>query len=219
MKYLLPAALSGLLLMYADMAISQTRKEALLDPKGGWWKTNSPDLYKVKVTTSKGSFVIEIHKEWAPVGANRFYNLVSAGFFDDSRFYRVRKGTFAQFGIPGNPEIAKIWQHDAMPDDPVQKSNRRGFIAYAMTGPNARTTQLYINIKDNLQQDEQGFAPIGLVMEGMEVLDSLYAEYGDTAGGGMRGGKQRRLFEEGNAYLDKEFPKLDRLLKAEIIRP
>lgn len=219
MKYLLPAALASVLLVYADKAISQTGKEALLDPKSGWWKTNSPDLYKVKVTTSKGSFVIEIHKEWAPIGANRFYNLVRVGFFDDSRFYRVREGRFAQFGIPGNPEIAKIWQHDVMPDDPVQKSNRRGFISYAMTGPNARTTQLYINVKDNLQQDEQGFAPIGLVTEGMEVLDSLYTEYGDTAGGGMRGGKQGRLFEEGNAYLDKEFPKLDRLLKAEIIWP
>ena len=196
---------------------SQTPTEPLLNSGHEVWRKEAPDVFKVMITSTHGDFIIEVHKEWAPVGATRFYNLVRTGFFDDSRFYRIREGAFVQFGIPGKPEIAKVWRHEAMQDDPVTQSNLRGFIAYAMTGPNTRTTQLYINLKDNVHQDAQGFAPIGKVIIGMEVLDKLYSGYAETSGGGMRAGKQARLFEEGNVYLDKEFPKLDKLVKAEII--
>lgn len=201
-----------------SFCIAQDGDVALRNPQHKSWTRTAPAIYKVRITTTKGVFVLEINREWAPLGADRFYNLVRNGFFDDSRFYRIRAGAFAQFGIPGKPEIAKIWQHNSFKDDPVKEKNLRGTIAYAMTGPDARTTQLYINLKDNPQQDEQGFAPIGKVIEGLTVVDQLYSEYAETSGGGMRGGKQGRLFEEGNAYLDREFPKLDRLIKAEIIK-
>lgn len=197
---------------------AQDRDAVLKNPQHASWIQTAPLTYKVRITTTKGDFILEISRAWAPLGADRFYNLVRNGFFDDSRFYRIRAGAFAQFGIPGKPEIAKVWQHDSFKDDPVKEKNLRGTIAYAMTGPDARTTQLYINLKDNPQQDEQGFAPIGKVIEGLAVVDQLYSEYAETSGGGMRGGKQGRLFEEGNAYLDREFPKLDKLIKAEIIK-
>ncbi len=197
---------------------NQSKKDPLIDPAHLFWKTEAPTIFTVRITSTKGEFILEVHKDWAPIGAKRFFNLVRAGFFDDSRFYRVRPGAFAQFGIPGRPVIGKVWQQESIIDDAVLQKNIRGTFAYAMTGPNTRTTQVYINIKDNPQQDEQGFAPLGRVISGMEVVDALYSGYGDTSGGGMRGGKQGRLFEEGNAYLDKEFPTLDKLLKAEIIK-
>ncbi len=197
---------------------AQDRDAVLKNPQHASWIQTGPSIYKVRITTTKGDFILEISRAWAPLGADRFYNLVRNGFFDDSRFYRIRAGAFAQFGIPGNPEIAKVWQHNSFKDDPVKEKNLRGTIAYAMTGPDARTTQLYINLKDNPQQDEQGFAPIGKVIDGLAVVDQLYSEYAETSGGGMRGGKQGRLFEEGNVYLDREFPKLDKLIKAEIIK-
>ncbi len=144
--------------------------------------------------------------------------MARTGFFNDSRFYRIRAGAFAQFGIPGKPEIAKVWEHASIPDDPVSQSNLKGFVSFAMTGPGTRTTQLFISLKDNKEYDGQGFAPIGKVTEGMEVVEALYSEYVETAGGGMRGGKQARLFNEGNRYLDKNFPKLDKLIKTELIQ-
>jgi cyclophilin family peptidyl-prolyl cis-trans isomerase len=149
------------------------------------------------------------------VGADRFYNLVRAGFYDDSRFYRVT-ARFTQFGIPGNPEVAALWRTPTLPDDPVRQSNTRGRFAFAMTGPNARTTQIYICKTDMSSQDRDGFAPLGMVVAGMEVVDALYAGYGESAGGGMRGGKQDRIFAEGNAHLDRDFPKLDRLIRARV---
>jgi cyclophilin family peptidyl-prolyl cis-trans isomerase len=211
-------AMAATLLFFPIDSRSQKLNDALLNPKHELWKAEAPDVFKVKVTTTRGEFVIEVHKAWAPLGANRFYNLVRTGFFDDSRFYRIRAGAFVQFGIPGKPEISKVWEHESYLDDPVLESNRRGYIAFAMTGPHARTTQLYINLKDNPDQDKQGFSPLGMVTKGMEVLDSLYSDYAETSGGGMRGGKQGKLFEEGNKYLDREFPKLDKLEKAEIIK-
>jgi cyclophilin family peptidyl-prolyl cis-trans isomerase len=205
------------LFLLAGVACGQKPHAPLLDPDNKEWKKEAPAVFRVRMVTSRGDMVVEVHKEWAPLGANRFYNLVRNGFFDDSRFYRIREGAFAQFGIPGKPAVAKVWEHQSFKDDPVKEKNKRGTIAFAMTGPDARTTQLYINLKDNPQQDEQGFAPIGKVISGLEVADSLYAGYAETSGGGMRGGKQGKLFEEGNGYLDREFPKLDKLLKAEIL--
>lgn len=190
---------------------------ALVNPKHKLWSKTAPDIFRARFETSKGDFIVEAHRAWAPHGVDRFYNLVRAGFFDDSRFFRVRAGVIAQFGIPGDPAIAAVWKGQAIPDDPVRQSNKRGSIAYAMTGPNARTTQLYINLGDNSRLDAERFAPIGKVIEGMGVVDKLYAGYGEESGGGMRGGKQGNIFERGNAYLDREYPKLDRLVRARVV--
>jgi cyclophilin family peptidyl-prolyl cis-trans isomerase len=192
-------------------------RAVLINPKHEVWNRRSPDVFKVRLETSKGVLVIEAHRDWAPRGVDRFYNLASAGFFDNSRFFRVRPGAFVQFGIPGDPAIAAAWREQPMADDPVRESNTRGSIAYAMTGPDARTTQLYINLTDNSRMDKDGFAPIGRVVEGMDVADQLYSGYGEDAGGGMRGGKQGKIFEGGAAYLDREFPRLDKLIRATLV--
>ena len=192
-------------------------RAARMNPKHELWGRRAPDRFKVKFETSQGSFVIEARRAWAPLGVDRFYNLARARFFDDSRFYRVRAGFIVQFGIPGQPPVAAVWQNQAMPDDPVRQSNTRGRVAYAMTGPDTRTTQLYINLSDNARLDKDGFAPIGEVVEGMEIVDRLYAGYGESAGGGMRGGKQEPIFKGGNAYLDREFPRLDKLIRAQLM--
>jgi homoserine O-acetyltransferase len=196
--------------------ISEARA-ALRNPKSQAWAQAAPPVFQVKVATTRGAFTIEAHRDWAPNGVDRFYNLVRAGFYDDSRFFRVIHGDFAQFGIPGNPEIAAVWRSAAIPDDPVTQSNTRGMAAYAMTGPDARTTQIYIVTGDRSRQDKDGFAPFGNVVQGMDVVDKLYSGYGESAGGGMRGGKQGKMFEGGNAYLDQEFPKLDKLLSITVI--
>ena len=187
---------------------------ALNNPRHKLWSQHAPELSKVRVETGKGTFTIEVHRKWAPYGADRFYNLARAGFFDDSRFFRVRAGYIAQFGIPGIPAIAAVWKDQTIPDDPVRQSNLRGFIGFAMTGPNTRTTQIYVNLVDNTRLDAEGFAPIGKVVEGMEIVDQLYAGYGEDAGGGIRGGKQGPIFDAGNQYLDRKFPKLDKLIRA-----
>ena len=190
-------------------------RAALRNPNDPFWRQHAPAQYRVRVKTSRGVFVLQVHRDWAPIGADRFYNLVRAGFYDDSRFYRVT-ARFAQFGIPGNPAISAVWRTPTLPDDPVRESNTRGRFAFAMTGPNARTTQIYICKTDMSAQDKDGFAPLGTVVEGMDVVDQLYAAYGETAGGGMRGGKQDRIFAEGNPHLDRDFPKLDRLIQAKL---
>jgi cyclophilin family peptidyl-prolyl cis-trans isomerase len=169
------------------------------------------------MATSKGEVLLEVTRSLAPRGADRFYHLVESGFYDNSRFFRVVKGRFAQFGIPGDPSISTIWRSQSFPDDPVRASNLRASFAFAMTGPNARTTQIYINTGDQSRLDAMGFAPFGRVLRGMDVIDSLYSAYGETSGGGMRAGHQRRLFEEGNAYLDREYPLLDKLLRCEVL--
>jgi homoserine O-acetyltransferase len=188
-----------------------------MDPRNDYWRQNAPSVFQVKIATTQGDFTIEAHRDWAPRGVDRFYNLVRAGFYDDSRFYRVIHDDFAQFGIAGNPTIASVWRNQSFQDDPVTQSNTRGFIAYAMTGPDTRTTQLYIVMGDRSRQDKDGFAPIGKVVAGMEIVDKLYSGYGESSGGGMRGGKQAPLFEGGSAYLDSNYPKLDKLLGAAVV--
>lgn len=190
--------------------------DPLRDPADGFWTQPAPETFAATFTTTKGDFVIEVHREWGPRGADRFFKLVRTGFFDDSRFFRVRAGFIAQFGIPGDPQIATRWMRDTIPDDPVRESNTRGAVTYAMTGPNTRTTQLFVSLGDNSRLDAEGFAPIGRVITGMDVVDALYAGYGEESGGGMRTGKQEKLFTGGNPYLDAEFPKLDRIIKATI---
>ena len=190
----------------------------LLAPEAGYWKEPAPDRYTVSVETTRGPFTIDVERALAPRGADRFYRLVRAGYFDDSRFSRVIPGFIAQFGVPGDPAVTRVWQNRVMDDDSVRTSNVRGTVAYAMTGPNTRTTQLFISLVDNSRLDAQGFAPIGRVVAGMDVVDRLYGGYGETSGGGMRAGKQGRVLAEGNAYLDRDFPRLDRLVRARVIR-
>jgi peptidyl-prolyl cis-trans isomerase A (cyclophilin A) len=177
----------------------------------------APDTYKANFDTSKGAFVVEVHREWAPNGADRFYNLVKNGFYDDIRFFRVLDNFMAQFGINGDPAIQSVWRGASLRDDPVKQSNKRGFITFATAGPNTRTTQVFINYKDNSSLDSQGFAPFGQVTSGMDVVDKLYKDYGEGAPRG-RGPEQGRLQQEGNAYLTKDFPKLD-YIKAATIAP
>ena len=199
--------------LVALVALSAAEHPALRDPQHSLWREAAPTVYRVKLETSAGMIVLEVHRDWAPIGADRFYNLVRAGFYDDSRFFRVT-GRFAQFGIAGAPEIAAVWQKRSIPDDPVKQTNTRGRFAFAMTGRDARTTQIYVCKVDMSSQDQDGFAPLGTVVGGMDVVDKLYEGYGESAGGGMRGGKQGRIFAEGNAHLDRDFPKLDKLIRA-----
>jgi cyclophilin family peptidyl-prolyl cis-trans isomerase len=189
----------------------------LFDPTAAYWNERAPSMFDARVETSKGAFVIEMHRDWAPRGVDRFYNLARAGFFDDSRFFRVVPNFIAQFGIPGNPMVAAVWRERRIADDSVRHSNVRGTIDFAMTGPDTRTTQLFISLVDNARLDAQGFAPIGRVIEGMAVVDSLYSGYGENSGGGMRAGRQAPLFSGGNAYLDRAYPRLDRLIRVTII--
>ena len=193
-------------------------RDALMNPRHKFWDKQAPGIFRVKFETSKGDFVVEARRGWSPRGVDRFYNLARAGFFDDSRFFRVRAGFIAQFGIAGDPAVAAIWQSQTIRDDTARQSNTRGFVTYAMTGTDARTTQLFVNLGDNSRLDREGFTPIGKVIEGMEVVDQLYAGYGEDAGGGMRGGRQGKIFAGGNAYLDREFPKLDKLLRATFVK-
>jgi cyclophilin family peptidyl-prolyl cis-trans isomerase len=204
--------LSHLLLL---LPLAAADHPALRDPQHAFWREQAPALYRVKLETTAGAIVLEVHRDWAPIGADRFYNLVRAGFYDDSRFYRVTS-RFVQFGIAGAPDVAAVWRERRIKDDPVKETNTRGRFAFAMTGPDTRTTQIYICKTDMASQDKDGFAPLGTVVEGMDVVDKLYAEYGETAGGGMRGGKQGRIFAEGNTHLDRDFPKLDKLIRATV---
>jgi peptidyl-prolyl cis-trans isomerase A (cyclophilin A) len=177
----------------------------------------APSIFNAKFDTSKGTFVIEVHRAWAPIGADRFYNLVNGGFYDDCRFFRVLDEFLAQVGINGNPAIQSAWYDATIQDDPVKESNKRGFVAYAKTrASNSRATQFFINARDNSAQlDKQGFAPFGEVASGMDVVEKLYSGYGEGAPSG-KGPEQQKLQKGGNAYLRKEFPKLDYIKKATI---
>ncbi len=178
-------------------------------------REQAPPVYKAKFDTTKGTFVVEVHRDWAPNGADRFYNLVKNGFYDNVRFFRVISGFMVQFGIHGDPKISAPWREAQLKDDPVKQSNKRGYITYAMAGPNTRTSQVFINFGDNASLDGQGFSPFGRVVTGMEVVDKLNAEYGEGAPRG-RGPDQSRMQMEGNTYLTKDFGRLDYVTKATI---
>ncbi len=172
---------------------------------------HAPDNFHVRLETTKGSILLEVHRDWAPIGTDRFYTLVRSRYFDGNRFARVVKGRWAQFGINGDPAIAKAWRDRPIADDPRKQSNVRGMVAFAFAVPNGRTTQVYINTGDNsTRNDGEAFSPFAKVVEGMDVVDSLYSDYGETSGGGIRAGKQGPIFEEGNYWLDRNFPALDR---------
>jgi len=178
----------------------------------------APEQYRVRLETSKGIVIIGVHREWAPHGADRFHELVTSGYYDDARVFRIRKGTWAQFGIAGDPRVAQAWRSKTIPDDPWKGiSNTRGTVAFAFKDPNGRTTQVFINLKDNSEShDKEPFVVFGKVEEGMDVVDAFYADYGETAGGGIRAGKQDPVFQDGNEYL-KNFPLLDYIVRARVM--
>jgi peptidyl-prolyl cis-trans isomerase A (cyclophilin A) len=180
-------------------------------------KAVAPAQYKVRFETTKGDFVIQVTRAWAPLGADRFYNLVKAGYFTDVAFFRVLDGFMAQFGINGDPKVNEKWEPSRIQDDPVKESNVRGMISFATAGPGTRTTQLFINFGDNSKLDTMGFSPFGKVIEGMSVVDALYKDYGEGYPNG-RGPSQGRVQSEGNQYLKKEFPKLDYIKQATFVK-
>lgn len=208
-------ALLGAALIVAPVAMAaQGARAALKDPAA--LKETAPATYNVKVDTSAGTFVVQVHRDWAPNGADRFYNLVKNGFYDDTRFFRVISGFMVQFGIHGDPAVSAVWRGARIPPDPVKQSNKRGYITYAMGGsPDTRTTQVFINFQENANLDQMGFAPFGEVVSGMDVVDKIYSEYGEGAPRG-RGPEQGRIQAEGNAYLTKAFPKMDYIRTATI---
>lgn len=178
----------------------------------------APPISLVRLDTTRGLVIIEVTRAWAPLGADRFIQLVNSHYFDDSRLYRIIKGKWAQFGIAGDPRVAQAWRSKTIPDDPFipEHSNIRGTIAFAYAVPNGRTTQVFINTRDNsATHDKEPFVPFGRVIKGMEVVDAWYSDYAESSGGGIRAGHQDQAFAEGNAFFDRLFPKLDRIATAE----
>ena len=191
----------------------------MLDPTNQEWTRPAPPLSQLTFETSKGAFVLELHRDWGPIGADRLYNLARLGYYNDTRITRVNKNYIAQFGIHGDSAVNAIWYERFMPDDPPRSRNARGTFAFSYRGPgkpNTRATQIYINLADNTRNDGEPFTVLGTVVQGMEVVDSLYSGYGENAGSGVRQGKQGPLLNGGNAYIDREFPKLDRIIKVTV---
>lgn len=188
----------------------------LLDPSKATAK--APDVFKAKFQTTKGDFVVEVHRDWAPNGADRFFNLVQMGFYDDTRFFRAIDGFMVQWGISGDPMVSAKWMNSNVPDDPVKEGNVRGNITFAMSSaPNSRSTQVFVNLVDNKNLDGMRFCSFGKVVSGMDVVDSLYKGYGEGAPGGA-GPSQGGIQMQGNTYLDAKFPKLDQIKHAEIVK-
>jgi peptidyl-prolyl cis-trans isomerase A (cyclophilin A) len=177
----------------------------------------APTTFKAKFTTTKGDFVVEVRRAWAPLGADRFYNLVKNHFYDGAAFFRVLPGFVAQFGLSADPEISRVWASATFKDDPGGQSNLEGYLTFATAGRNTRTTQVFINLGDNQNLDRMGFSPFGKVIEGMNVVRKFYSGYGEGAPGG-NGPDQSRLTNEGKAYLDKSFPRLDSIKTAVIVQ-
>ena len=202
----------SILLSLAQTAVPSS---FLLNPNAPEMNRRAPELFMIRMETSKGLVLIEVHRDWAPYGVDHFYNLVRAGYYDQSRFYRVVKDRWIQFGINGNPKISNVWKTRTIPDDIRRRvSNTKGTIAYAYAVPNGRTTQVFVNMRDNsATHDVEPFIPFGVVVQGMEVMESLYSEYGENSGGGIRAGRQGPIFEQGNAYFSREFPKLDSIIR------
>jgi peptidyl-prolyl cis-trans isomerase A (cyclophilin A) len=184
-------------------------RPSLLNPAS--LRAKAPELFKAQFTTTKGDFVVEVHRDWAPLGADRFYNLVKTGFFSNAAFFRVVPGFVVQFGLSANPAVNKAWDSAKIKDDPVKQGNKRGTIVFATAGPNTRTTQLFINFNDNTPLDAMGFAAFGTVVDGMEsVVDKIYSGYAQRP-------DQGRITDEGDAYLVKNFPMIDKIKLAKIL--
>jgi peptidyl-prolyl cis-trans isomerase A (cyclophilin A) len=183
-------------------------RPSLLNPAS--LTAKAPAVYKAQFTTNIGSFVVEVHRDYAPLGADRFYNLVRNGYFTNAAFFRVVRGFVVQFGLSANPAVNKVWHTATIPDDHVVQSNKRGSIVFASAGPNTRTTQLFINYADNTSLDRQGFAPFGTVVQGMDVVDKIFPGYRDTP-------RQDLITSQGDAYLKANFPDIDRIKLARIL--
>jgi cyclophilin family peptidyl-prolyl cis-trans isomerase len=207
--------LAPLTLLGQPLSAAQ-KHAALANPASAFWKTKAPDTVTADIETSRGTATIQLIREWAPHGVDRFYNLARAGYYDNSRFYRVLAGFVAQFGIAANPATASLWGRQTIPADSAREHNLRGTIAFAQNKPTDRTTNVFINLDDNPQLDTMRFAPIGRVIQGMEAMDSLYFGYSDIPSSPPPLGNPKRLYGETNKYLDAEFPKLDRLIKVTI---
>ncbi|MGH9385830.1 MAG: peptidylprolyl isomerase [Vicinamibacterales bacterium] len=210
--------LAAMLAIVPAALVAQTStaapRKSLLNPDG--LKETAPATFNVKFDTSAGEFIVKVTRDWAPNGADRFYNLVKNGYYDDVRFFRAIAGFMVQFGISGDPAVNNVWRSAQIAPDPVKQSNRRGYITYAMgASPSTRTTQVFINFQNNASLDKSGFAPFGEVVKGMEIVDKLFSGYGEGAPSGS-GPNQGRVQMEGNAYLKKDFPKLDYVKKATI---
>jgi len=189
----------------------------LLNPADPEWRRSAPPQFVVRLDTSRGVMIIGVARAVAPRAADRFYNLVRHGYYDESRFFRVVSGRWAQFGINGDPRISRAWRSQTIPDEPRVESNVRGSVAFAWAEANGRATQVFINLRDNSETlDAQGFAPFGIVTRGMDVADALYAGYGEESGGGIRGGRQDPLFEGGTEFLIRTYPRLDYIRQATI---
>jgi peptidyl-prolyl cis-trans isomerase A (cyclophilin A) len=184
-----------------------TTDPALLHPSD--LKGKAPEVYDVKFSTPKGDFVVEVVRSWAPQGADRFYNLVKHGFYNDAAFFRIVPGFVVQFGLSADPAVNRAWHNADIKDDPVTQSNKVGYLTFATAGPNTRTTQVFINLGDNSGLDRQGFAPFGRVTSGMDVVQNLYSGYGEQP-------DQGAITNQGKAYTEKNFPKLDTIKSATI---
>lgn len=201
---------AALVLVCAAAIALPAQTSKLADP--AQLTATAPDVFRARFDTSKGAFAIEVHREWAPLGADRFFNLVRNGFYDGTRFFRVRPGFMAQFGLNGDPNIQVAWQRASLRDEPAMKSNTRGYVSFTKENlPNTRFTQIFITFGDNSYLDEQSFAPFGQVVTGMEVVDKLFSPARENEP------DQRRILREGNAYLQKEFPQLDFVKKAMLV--
>jgi peptidyl-prolyl cis-trans isomerase A (cyclophilin A) len=180
--------------------------------------SQAPEKFNVKFETTRGDVVVEVVREWAPRGADRFYELVEDGFFDGSRFFRVRPKFVVQFGINKDPKLSELWRQMKLADDPVKQRNLRGFVSYAMDGPGSRTTQIFINLADNSKRlDRAGFAPFGRIVSGMENVDKLYASYGEMQSLGGAGPDPQKIEQLGEEYLERSYPRLDKIVKATVV--
>jgi cyclophilin family peptidyl-prolyl cis-trans isomerase len=191
----------------------QQRRALLVAPGRSFWSAPAPDTVNADIETARGTIAVQLYRDWAPHGVDRFYNLARAGYFDDSRFYRVLYGFVAQFGIAGDAAIARLWSQQKIPADSARAPNARGTVSFAQSRPTDRTTNVFINLADNRSLDSLGFAPIGRVVAGMEIADSLYYRYGDVPMSDPPIGDPRRLYRESNRYMDAEYPKLDRIVR------
>lgn len=197
------------------------RRALWLDPSHAEWRRPAPAVSRLRFETTKGVFVLELVREFGPIGADRLYNLARLGYYDDTRFHRVRAGYIAQFGLHGDSAVNAAWKGRYLADDLPRSQNRRGTFAFAYEGPGrpaTRNTQVYVNLADNARNDVEPFTVLGHVVEGMAVIDALYSGYGEESGGGVRQGKQGPLERGGNAYMDREFPRLDRILRVTVRR-
>jgi peptidyl-prolyl cis-trans isomerase A (cyclophilin A) len=207
----------GILTAVGCIALAACAERSPLErPDESAMSAPAPDSFHVRFETTAGNFTILARRDWAPAGVDRLHYLVNAGFYDNTRFFRVIPGFMAQFGIHGDPRVSTAWRDRRLRDDEVRHSNVRGTVTFASGGPNTRTTQLFINYGNNVNLDAMGFAPIAEVVEGMDVVDALHGGYGEGAPRGQ-GPDQGRVMAEGNDYLEREFPRLDAIRTARIV--